>query len=166
MAPMTASFAPKLRPSTVSTPVARPLATLMRATSALAMTSPPWFRIQAMRASVNLPAPPRATPKPAFEKAEEHVYTDGSGLFIGRHQVLAGHAREMRAHLFVLELFAEQIVTAHLHDAPQLATFAALVEHRMGGAYRSRRRIQRGSDHWQPGGGLQRHSPKTLGVAL
>ena len=102
----------------------------------------------------------------AFEKAEEHVHTDGGGLFIGRHQVLAGHAREMHAHLLVLEQIAEQIVAAHLHDAPQLAALAALIEHGIGGADRRRRRIQRGGDHRQPGRGLQRHLAKGLGIAL
>ncbi len=87
--------------------------------SAFAMTSPPWSRIQAMRASVNLPAPPRATPNPQLSrKPRKHVNADGGGLLIGRDQVLAGDAREMHPHLFVLEQIAEQIVTAHLHDPP------------------------------------------------
>jgi len=167
MAPMTASFAAKLRPSTVLDAggaavggldarhigIGHDVAAMIPDAGDEGVSQPPG-------------AASRHAETAAFEKAQEYVDADGGGLFIGRHQVLAGHARKMHAHLLVLEQVAEQIVTAHLHDAPQLAAFAALVEHRMSGAHRSRRRIQRGRDHRQPAGGLQRHPAKSPGIAL
>ena len=60
---------------------------------------------------------------------------------------LARHAREVHAHAFVLEQIAEVIMAAHLDDAPQFAALAALVHHRVGGAHRRRRHVQRRGDH-------------------
>src|SRR5262245_14305198 len=67
-----------------------------------------------------------------FEECDEHESADARGLLIGRHEVLAGDTREMHAHLVVLEVVAQHVVTAHLHDAPDLTTFAALIHHRGG----------------------------------
>ena len=65
-----------------------------------------------------------------LEEAQEHEYAEAGRLFIRRHQVLAGHAGEMRAHPIVLEIVRQHIVAAHLHGAPELAALAALIEER------------------------------------
>ncbi len=76
------------------------------------------------------------------------------GLLVGRHEVLAGDAREVHAHPLVLEVVRGDVVRADLGHAPQLTAFAALVHHRERRALRHRRAIKRGRDHRQPAGGL------------
>ena len=144
MAPMTASFAAKLRPST----------RLDAGGAAVGDLDARHVGIGEHLAAVVLDAgdqrigelagaAARHAEAVGLEEAEEHVGADGGGLLVGRHQVLAGDAREVHAHLLVLEQLAQVIVAAHLHDAPELAAFAALVHHGVGGADRRRRRIQR-----------------------
>ena len=78
--------------------------TMMRATSTFASTSPPWSWMQAISASVSLPAAAdRHADAVGLEEADEHERADAGRLLVGRHEVLAGDAREVHAHLVVLE---------------------------------------------------------------
>ena len=123
--------------------------------------------MHAISASVSLPAPPhRHADAVGLEEADEHERADAGGLLVGRHEVLAGDAREVHAHLLVLEQAAQKIVRAHLHEAPQLAAFAALVHHRVGRAERRGRRVQRRRDHRQPRGRLLREPAEGVRVLL
>src|SRR5665213_4295612 len=65
----------------------------------------------------------RNTKAVVLEKAEKHEQSNASAFLIRRHEVLAGYARKVRLDPFILKVLAQQLMRAHLHSAPQLATF-------------------------------------------
>ena len=75
-----------------------------------------------------------------LQEADEHEDAETRRLLVGRNEVLAGDPREVHADLVVLEVFADDVVRAHLDDAPELATLAALVQQRERRAERRRAR--------------------------
>src|SRR5580692_2307752 len=87
----------------------------------------------------------------SLQKCEKCKGTNTRTLLIRRHQVLAGDPCEVHADLIVLESLAQQIVTAHAHDAEELATLAALIEQREGRAQWNRGRKQGRGEHRHPG---------------
>src|SRR5882672_1527630 len=64
----------------------------------------------------------------------------------------------------MLEVFAQEVMSAHLHDTPELAPIAGLVEHRERSTERRRRAVQGRGNHWQPVGGLYRKPAISIGV--
>ncbi len=101
-----------------------------------------------------------------LEETDEHECAEPRRFLVGRHEVLARHAREVHAYLVVLEHAAEKIVRAHLHIAPQLAAFAALVHERVGSAERGGRGVERAEEHRHVAGRFVGEPAVRVGVAL
>ena len=101
-----------------------------------------------------------------LEETEEDIHADARRLLVRRDEIFAGDAGEMHAHFIALEQFAQMIMAAHLHDAPQFAALIAAVEHGIAGSHRHGRRVERGLDHRQPLCRLRRDRPKRLGILL
>jgi hypothetical protein len=65
-----------------------------------------------------------------FQKSEKYIQAESRPLLIRSGEALACHARKMQPHAIILKSTAQQLMRAHLTDAPQLPSFTRLVQHR------------------------------------
>src|SRR4029434_5096205 len=107
-------------------------------------------------------APDRHSDAVSCHESDENEDAEAGGFFVRRNEILPGNACEVHAHLVVLEVLAEHIVSAHLHHAPELAALTALVKHGVGSADRYRRGVETGGDHRQPSRPLRREPAKAV----